>query len=100
VFFLKQVVESELSKASSRKQLSKASSRKQVLESKFSKASSRKRVLKSEFLKEAKDNSLNTIGSLDNEALAALAQRSPRSSKYNFYPDFGKCFFLKASCRK
>ena len=39
---------------------------------------------------EAKDNTLSTIGSLDNDALAALAQRSPRSSKYNFFPDFGK----------
>merc|ERR1712066_1149782 len=37
---------------------------------------------------EAKDNTLSTIGSLDNDALTALAQRSPRSSKYNFFPDF------------
>jgi hypothetical protein len=93
----KRVLESKFSKASSQKrvlksELSKASSRKRLL-----KASPQKQVLKSEFLKEAKDNSLNTIGSLDNEALAALAQRSPKSSKYNFYPDFGKCFFKSLS---
>ena len=39
---------------------------------------------------EAKDATISVIGSLDNDALAALAQRSPGSSKYNFYPDFGK----------
>ena len=42
---------------------------------------------------EAKDAALSVIGSLDNDALAALAQQSPKSTKFNFYPDFGKLFF-------
>lgn len=37
---------------------------------------------------EAKDAALSVIGSLDNDALAALAQQSPKSTKFNFYPDF------------
>ena len=42
---------------------------------------------------EAKDAALSVIGSLDNDALAALAQQSPKSTKFNFYPDFGKLLF-------
>ena len=50
---------------------------------------------------EAKDNTISAIGSLDNDALAALAQRSPRSSKYNFFPDFGKsCFSPTLLCSR
>lgn len=38
---------------------------------------------------EPKDNnSLAAIANLDDEALAAMAQRSPKSSKFNFYVDF------------
>ena len=49
---------------------------------------------------EAKDSNFAMIGNLDDDALTALAQASDRSSKYNFYPDFGKncdtcfCFCL------
>ena len=37
-------------------------------------------------------NSVNipALGALDNDALAALAQRSPSSKKYNFFVDLGK----------
>ena len=34
---------------------------------------------------------ISSLGSLDNDALAALSQRSPRTSKFNFYVKFGKC---------
>ena len=43
---------------------------------------------------EAKDSTFAMIGSLDNDALTALAQSSDRSSKYNFYPDFGRNFSI------
>ena len=33
---------------------------------------------------------VSSLGSLDNDALAALSQRSPRTSKFNFYVKFGK----------
>ena len=33
---------------------------------------------------------ISSLGSLDNDALAALSQRSPRTSKFNFYVKFGK----------
>ena len=32
---------------------------------------------------------VSSLGSLDNDALAALSQRSPRASKFNFYVKFG-----------
>ena len=35
---------------------------------------------------------VSSLGSLDNDALAALSQRSPRTSKFNFYVKFGKTF--------
>merc|ERR1719220_1150456 len=31
---------------------------------------------------------VSSLGSLDNDALAALSQRSPRTSKFNFYVKF------------
>ena len=43
---------------------------------------------------EAKDAALSVIGSLDNDALAALAQQSPKSTKFNFCPDFGKSVYV------
>ena len=43
---------------------------------------------------EAKDSTFAGIGSLDNDALAALAQ-DRSSTKYNFYPDFGKLDFFR-----
>ena len=40
---------------------------------------------------------VSSLGSLDNDALAALSQRSPRTSKFNFYVKFGKplcCIYI------
>ncbi|CAB4064584.1 RAB1A [Lepeophtheirus salmonis] len=36
---------------------------------------------------EPKDSTLNSLSSLDDQALVALSQRSPKSSRYNFYVD-------------
>ena len=33
---------------------------------------------------------VSSLGSLDNDALAALSQRSPKTSKFNFYVQLGK----------
>jgi hypothetical protein len=42
---------------------------------------------------------LPMLGTLDNDALLALTQRSPNSKKYNFFVDLGKCVFSMLKCR-